>query len=211
MQLCRRFLACVLIAVTCGATSSAQAERALLYPGNNVSLNDNSIQAMSAVQSGDKIHTGNSEAQLTARNLLALIDKESTLHYGEDLMILDCGAVVVSSSTTGVQGSDTTVMPVNGTAKFRMENRRGRLKVEVQAGSVRVSNDQRNILTAGQSVERESNDGCPVAGAYKPPSTSGSTGRLKAAGLILGGGTAVGAGIWFGGAEARPVSASRPD
>jgi hypothetical protein len=204
----RKAVAFALVSITLAVSVPAQTERAILYPGNNVDLNGNSIQTSSAVMSGDKVHTGDGQAQLTGRGLLTIIEKNSTMQYG-DVLLLECGSMLVSSSTFSVQASDTRVTPNAGTAKYHIVNRGGKLTIEVQSGSVRVSADETTVLAAGQSVERLSHDGCPVLGAEKPEAAA-SGGRRKIVGLILAGGGAGAAGIIFAERNKKPVSPSGP-
>lgn len=206
--LCRKGIGCLLALSLFTANVFAQAERAIVYPGQDVRLNGNQIQMSSAVMSGDKIQTGTSSAQLTGRGLLALIESNSALQYG-DVMILECGGVSVSSSANGVQASDTRVTPAGNMAKFQIVNRGGKLTISVQSGAIRVSSDEISMLSAGQSIERASHDGCPVATAQKTPAAA-SGGRGKMIGLVIAGGGAGAAGIIIAGRDKKPVSASRP-
>lgn len=203
--ICRNLITWVLMTVLCSASVFAQADKAILYPGHNVTLNRNSIQTSSAVMSGDTIQTGSDPAQLTGHDLIAQIEKSTTVQYG-DVLLLSCGAVIVSSARHAVQASDTRVTPVGGTAKFEMINRDGKLTINVQSGSVRVSSDETTMLAAGQSTQRDS-EGCPVAAILKPaPAAAGGRGKWIA--LAGVGGGAAAAGIFI--ADRKPTSPSKP-
>lgn len=203
--MCRILVAWILVVVLSSASVFAQADRAILYPGHDVTLNKNSIQTSSAVFSGDTIQTGSDPAQLTGHDLIAQVEKSTTVQYG-DVLLLSCGAVIVNSAGHAVQASDTRVTPVGGTAKFEMINRDGKLKINVESGTVRVSNDQTTTLTAGQSTERDS-EGCPLAAILKPaPAAAGGRGKWIA--LVGAGGGAAAAGIFIAGR--KPASPSGP-
>lgn len=203
----RSLVTCLLIMALFSTTVSAQANKAILYPGQGVKLNGNGLQTSSAVLSGDTIQTGGGGAQLTGHGLIIQLEPNSALQYG-DMMILSCGGVVVSSDGNSVQASDTRVVPLNGAAKFQMVDRGGKLTISVHSGTVRVVNDQVSTLLAGQSVEIASPDGCPVATATNTPAAAASHARGKWITLGAAGGGAVAAGIFV--SERKPSSPSAP-
>ncbi len=204
--MCRNLVTLLVMASILSTTVFAQADKAIIYPGQGVKLNGNGIQTSSAVMPGDTVQTGSATAQLTGKGLIAQVEPDSTLQYG-DVMILSCGGVTVSSDANAVQASDTRVSPMNGNAKFQMLNRGGKLTINVQSGTVRVSSDQVATLTAGQSTELPSADGCPVLAAGKPLAAA-STGKGKW--IVLGGAAAgaVTAGILL--SDRKPSSPSEP-
>jgi ferric-dicitrate binding protein FerR (iron transport regulator) len=128
------------------------------------------------------------------------------VQYG-DVLLLSCGAVIVSSAGHAVQASDTRVTPVGGPAKFEMINRDGKLKINVQSGTVRVSSDQTTMLSAGQSTERDS-EGCPLAAILLKSTPAAAGGRGKWIALVAAGGGAAAAGIFIAGR--KPTSPSGP-
>jgi hypothetical protein len=203
--ICRTLMAWVLVFVLSPASLLAQADRAILYPGHGVTLNGNSLQTSSAVMSGDSIQTASDSAQLTGHDLIAQVEPSTTVQYG-DVLLLSCGGVIVSSAGHAVQSSDTRATPVGGAARFEMVNRDGKLKINVQAGTVRVTNDQTTTLSAGQSSERDS-EGCPLPGYLKPaPAAAGGKGKWI---ILMGaGGGAAAAGVFIG--ERKSASPSRP-
>lgn len=204
--MCRNLLTLLLIIAMLSTTAFSQADKAILYPGQGVTLNGNGIQTSSAVLSGDKVQTASAGAQLTGKGLIAQVDPESTIQYG-DVMILSCGGVTVSSDGNAVQASDTRVTPVNGNAKFQMVNRGGKLTVNVESGTVRVSGDQVTMLTAGQSTELPSADGCPVVAQGNPaPAAKSGKGKWILIGGAAGGATA--AAILLSGR--KPTSPAEP-
>ncbi len=204
--MCRNLLTLLLMIALLSTTAFPQADKAILYPGQGVTLNGNGIQTSSAVLSGDKVQTASASAQLTGKGLIAQVEPDSTVQYG-DVMILSCGGVVVSSDANAVQASDTRVTPVNGNAKFHMVNRGGKLIVEVQSGTVRVSGDQVSMLTAGQSTELPSADGCPVLAQGNPaPAARSGKGKWLVLGGVAGGGAA--AAILLSGR--KPASPAEP-
>jgi hypothetical protein len=203
--ICRTLIAWILVVVFSSASVFAQVDRAILYPGHDVRLNGNSIQTSSAVMSGDSIETGSDPAQLTGHDLIAQVEKSTTVQYG-DVLLLSCGAVVVSSAGHAVQASDTRVTPIGTTAKFRVVNRDAKLTISVESGTVRVSSDETTTLSAGQSTERAS-EGCPVA-AYLKPAPAAAGGRGKWIALVAGGGGAAAAAIIIDGR--KPASPSGP-
>ncbi len=202
---CRRWLSFSLIAVVFSTSALAQVDKAILYPGQGITLNGSSIQTSSAVVSGDTVQTADTTAQLVGQGLIAQVHPDSRVQYG-DILILSCGGVLVSSSANAVQASDTRVAPQNGTAKFEMINRGGKLTINVQSGTVRVSSDKVSMLTAGQSTEVPSSDTCSVIAGLKPvaPATSG-----RAKWLLIGtAGVAGAVGIYI--VERSPSSPSAP-
>ncbi len=190
--ICRSTISLLLIAVMCSTTVFAQADKAILYPGPGIVLNGAPIRISTAVSSGDTVQTSTSSAQLAGKGVMVQVDPSSTLKFG-DVMILECGGVVVSSGSNGVQASDTRVTPQNGTAKFQMTNRAGKLTINVQSGTVRVSNDQVTNLGAGQSAEFPSADTCPVLASGKPvaPGSVGKGNWVLIGAAAAGGGTAI--------------------
>ena len=203
--ICRSCVALFLIAGVFSATVFAQADKAILYPGQGITLNGSAIQTSSAVVSGDTIATGNGSGQLTAHGLVAQIHPNSSLQYG-DVIILNCGGVIASSDANAVQASDTRVTPKGGTAKFEMINRGGKLTINVQSGTVKVSSDTSTTLTAGQSSELPSSDTCPAIVSGKPVAP-GATGKGK---WILIGAAAGGAAAGVYIVERKPSSPSEP-
>lgn len=203
--LCRKAVTLLLLAAFIPTTVFAQADKAILYPAPGLRLNGNSIQTSSAILSGDTVQTGSGSVQITGKGVMAQVDPDSTLMYG-DIIVLACGGLTISTDSNGVQASDTRITPINGTARFQVVNRGGKLQVNVHSGTVRVASDETTTLSQGQSIDRPSSDGCPVLAAEKP-SAPASTGKGK---WILIGGAAGGGGalIWL--LERKPSSPSAP-
>lgn len=156
-------------------------DRAILYPGAGVEINGKATQTSSAVSIGDTITTASNAAQLIEKGAAVQLQPQTSIKYGDSIM-LSCGGVAVTGNTT-VHVNGEAIVPA-GTAKFEAVNRDSKLLVSVQSGVVSIGGES---VSAGQSITRSGTAGC----ASLPQVAKGGKGMGKA----VVGGAAVGAGV----------------
>lgn len=134
-----------------------------------VTVNGALVTNSTTVFAGDKIQTGaNSTATISSQGTVVQLEPNTSAIFSDKALDLGCGsALVTTTSGTEVRVSGITITPAGqGTAKFRVSQSDGTLKVTAEQGSVVVDDGTKHMLAAGQSLTRERPGGTcgPLAG-----------------------------------------------
>ncbi len=154
------------------ASLIAQTSQATLQAKGAVSVNGKQVPGNTAVFVGDRIQTAaGGSASLAAQGLMVVVPENTSLVYGDRVLDLGCGGVMVST-TIGevVRVAGTTVTPLaTGATRFEVSQMGGSLKIEAREGSIKVEDGGTpRDLNPGQNVTRPA----PQSGACGPVATT---------------------------------------
>lgn len=200
-----RVLAVAFLIASLPCAALAQ-DRAMLYPGEGISLNGKAISINSTVFSGDSIQTGKGAAQIVGHGVSTYIEPGSLLTYGSPMQ-LGCGSITVTGQAT-LKGAGETITATSPAAKFQVINRGGTLLVSVQSGAVNLSGAGNKTLEAGQSANRTGSTSCP--GALGVPAVAATHAKAYVLGAVAAAGGVAGAILASRGGESKSASPTRP-
>jgi hypothetical protein len=205
---------------------AADSGSAMLRSKGGVWVNGSEAPETIAIFSGDLIETkAGSVANLDAQGSSVLVQSESVVTLGDNLLTLDHGSVSVGTSTEmRVKVNCLTVVPVaNEWTQYDVTDVNGTVQVVAhkldvnitQGAGKKKSPDDNNSNSAtvreGQTGSREESVACPGAGARPPGTMSGNPLSAKTWAEIGGGaGTIVLCVIFCRGAASPDVSPSNP-
>ena len=190
---------------------------AMLYSHGTALLNGNTIARSSAIFSGDLVQTNaDSVANINATGSSVLILNESLVQYEGSGLKLEHGGVTVSTSKLLVtRAGDVVVSPVSNVwtefevrdvdGKVQIAARKGNLTISDNTGTTTLAEGQQTTRDDSQSDKKRKKDVAPAA-ATSPVSKAFDSPWV----IGIGGGLAIGGGIWVLAHDDDPVSPAKP-
>ncbi len=123
-----------------------------------VRVNGSNVPASTTIFPGDKVETlANSTATISSQGTMIQLDPNSSAIFSDKALDMGCGSAVVSTSTGAVvRVAGISITPSGqGTARFRVAQGGGTLKITVEEGSAVVDDGTKHTLSAGQSLSRQ--------------------------------------------------------
>ena len=190
---------------------------AMLYSHGTALLNGNTLARSSAIFSGDLVQTNaDSVANINATGSSVLILNESLVQYEGSALKLEHGGVTVSTSKLLVtRAGDVVVSPVSNVwtefevrdvdGKVQIAARKGNLTISDNTGTTTLAEGQQTTRDDSQSDKKRKKDVAPAA-ATSPVSKAFDSPWV----IGIGGGLAIGGGIWVLAHDDDPVSPAKP-
>ena len=213
-----KIVSCIMALVLPAALFAADQPDAMLYSHGTALLNGNSIARSSALFSGDLVQTSaDSVANINATGSSVLVLNESLVQYEGSSLKLEHGGVTISTSKLlATRAGDVVVSPVSNVwTEFDVRDVDGKVQIAARKGNLTISdNTGTTTLAEGQQTTREDSQSdnkkrkkdlapaaatSPVSKAFDSPWVIG-----------IGGGLAIGGGIWVLAHDDDPVSPAKP-
>ena len=200
------------------ALMAADLPGAMLYSHGTALLNGNTIARSSAIFSGDLVQTNaDSVANINATGSSVLILNESLVQYEGSTLKLEHGGVTVSTSKLLVtRAGDVVVSPVSNVwtefdvrdvdGKVQIAARKGNLTISDTTGTTTLAEGQQTTRDDSQSDNKKRKKDVAPAAATSPISKAFDSPWV----IGIGGGLAIGGGIWVLAHDDDPVSPAKP-
>ena len=213
-----KILSCMMAMLLPAALFAADQPGAMLYSHGTAQVNGNSIARSSALFSGDLVQTNaDSVANINATGSSVLVLNESLVQYEGSALKLEHGGVTISTSKLlATRAGNVVISPVsNAWTEFDVRDVDGRVQIAARKGNLTISdNTGTTTLAEGQQTTRDdsqSNNGKRKKDVAPAASTSAAGAVFDSPWVIgIGGGLAIGGGIWVLAHDDDPVSPAKP-
>jgi hypothetical protein len=213
-----KILSCMMVLVLSAAAFAADLPGAMLYSHGTALLNGNSIARSSAIFSGDLVQTNaDSVANINSTGSSVLVLNDSLVQYEGSSLKLEHGGVTISTSKLlATRAGEVVITPVSSVwTEFEVRDVDGRVQIAARKGNLTISDNRgTTTLAEGQQTTRDdsqSNNGKRKKEVAPAAATSAAGAVFDSPWVIgIGGGLAIGGGIWVMAHDDDPVSPAKP-
>jgi hypothetical protein len=192
----RKLVCWITIAIVPASVARADQSPAMLEGKGTVWLNGSVLPHSSAIFPGDLVQTKpESVADINAPGTSVVVQPDSLLTFGDNLVSLEHGTVsVATSKAMTARVLEVSVTPVSsGWTEFEVTDVNGTVEVVARKGDVNlVCGSDTSILSEGQQATRDESGKCSKkrrkAGAFPPTGGDILTNPYALGGLAAGGG-----------------------
>jgi hypothetical protein len=214
-----KILSCTMVVVFSAASFGADLPGAMLYSHGTALLNGNTIVRSSAIFSGDLVQTNaDSVANINSTGSSVLVLNDSLVQYEGSSLKLEHGGVTISTSKLlATRAGEVIISPVSNVwTEFEVRDVDGRVQIAARKGNLTISDKTgTTTLAEGQQTTRDdsqSNNGKRKKDVAPAAATSAAGAIFDSPWVIgIGGGIAIGGGIWVLAHDDDPVSPKKPN
>jgi hypothetical protein len=208
-----------MVVVFSAASFGADLPGAMLYSHGTALLNGNTIVRSSAIFSGDLVQTNaDSVANINSTGSSVLVLNDSLVQYEGSSLKLEHGGVTISTSKLlATRAGEVIISPVSNVwTEFEVRDVDGRVQIAARKGNLTISDKTgTTTLAEGQQATRDdsqSNNGKRKKDVAPAAATSAAGAIFDSPWVIgIGGGIAIGGGIWVLAHDDDPVSPKKPN